>query len=167
MNDTLDLELNTLAHLKEALADALRDDPDFLLDAAESETGLMELIDAMAVADVYDKHLIEGASEAAKSITERRDRIKDRREFRRALIERALMMLERDKLERPAATLSLAKRAPKLLVTEETDIPAAYFVTETVVKLDTKKLTEDLREGKTIPGATLDNGGRTLTVRVK
>lgn len=71
----------------------------------------------------------------------------------------------------PTATLTLSTRAPGLIVTDEADIPAKYWVEQPrpAPKLDKKALTADLREENAapIPGATLDNGSFSLTVRRK
>lgn len=156
-------EMQALEALKSALASEIANDPDFLLDLAEGETSLLEILDAMLEADAMDEGLIEGAAAAAASIAERKERFAKRRAARRVIIEQALVILERNKLERPCATISMANRAPQVIVTDESALPSKFFKSEP--KLDKKALKEALDAGEQVPGATLSNGSQSLTIR--
>jgi len=179
-------EMQALDALKLALADEIRDDPDFLLDLAEGETSLFEVIDALVSADALDAGLIEGVELAQRNLGYRKERFETRTARRRALLEQAMMMLEVKKLERPAATLSLANRKPKVEVTDESAIPSEFFKSEP--KLDKKALNAaveaimaqreaefaaakaESREPAPPPlpdGVTLGNGSQSITIRRK
>lgn len=177
-------ELAALDALKSALADEIRDDPDFVIDIAEGETDLLEVLDALLASDALDDGLIEGVEKAQRELGYRSERFATRKQRRRTLIERTLMMLETKKLERPAATISLASRKPKVEVIDESALPSQFF--KTSVTLDKKALNaavegiiteRDLeferakREGRDpnpppLPeGVALGNGTVSLTIR--
>lgn len=182
---------------KEALAlealladfkDLLADDPDFALDLAEGQTNSLEIIDALLVADGLDAELCVGAKAAKATIEARVERFKHRIERRRTIIERFLIIMEQKKLERPAATISLANRKLSVEVIDESALAAEFFTTPAPV-VDKKKLNDRVAEimkaraeaierakaeGLTAPdlptlpdGVALGNGGVGLTIRRK
>lgn len=137
-----------------------------MLDMIEGETSLVECIDALLSRMAADRALVEGTDKVISDLEARKDRVKRRIDFDRALIEQAMMTAEIAKLERPAATLSLANRAAALRVDSEADIPAEFW-TAGAPKLDRKGLTDALKSGRPVPGAALSNAAPSLTVRVK
>lgn len=146
------------------------DDAELVADAIEGETNLVEAIEAaLAQIDECDV-LVTGLKAKEADFEARRKAIEKRAERIRALIEQAMLATDQLSMKLPTATLSLTKRAAALIVTDEADIPAKYWVEQPrpAPKLDKKALTADLREAKAaIPGATLDNGSFSLTVRRK
>ncbi|MGH0280785.1 siphovirus Gp157 family protein [Sinorhizobium meliloti] len=146
------------------------DDAELVADAIEGETNLTEAIEA-AVAEIDECDvLVTGLKAKEAEFEARRKAIEKRAERIRALIEQAMLATDQLSMKLPTATLSLTKRAAALIVTDEADIPAKYWVEQPrpAPKLDKKALTADLREAKAaIPGATLDNGSFSLTVRRK
>lgn len=188
---TLDQRAEREAAALEALLadfrDMLAEDPDFALDLAEGQTNALEIIDALVIADGLDAELIAGAKVAKATIEHRVDRFKARIERRRAIIERFLLIMDQKKLERPAATLSLANRKVTVEVSDESAIPSQFFTTPAPV-LDKKKLNEAVsaimaaRDAEVaaaraenrepilpaLPeGVLLGNGGQSLTIRRK
>ncbi len=163
---TLERELNALAALKETLAGVLQDDPDFLLDVVEGETSLLEVLDALTLADLHDEGLIAGLKTAQTTLKDRRERIESRRVIRRTLIERAMLMMERKKVERPSATLTLRDAAPKLVIEDESLIPSKFFEEQPPPppKLNKDALEAALAQGA-VEGARMDNGSVGLTIR--
>lgn len=156
-------EIAAFAALREAYARECENDPDFAIDLAEGETNLLEAIDALALADLEDDFLADGVKRGIEALRLRQERFDRRRGARRALIEQALLILEVKKLERPAATLSIAERAPKVEIEDESQIPARFFVAGDP-KLDKKALKAALEEAP-VPGARLSNGSVSLTIR--
>lgn len=164
----------SLDPIKEALAvNALKEslrqlgeegDETLLLDSIEGETSLLEAIDKLLLAISSDQGLEAGALAAAEKLRTRADRFAKRAEAARALIEQALLVADLPKIERPAATLSLVARAPKVEVTEEAEIPAEFWKTGDPT-LDKKSLLAALKEGRAVPGACLSNGPPSLTIR--
>lgn len=139
------------------------EDADLLEDMVEGETQLFELIDRLLDRHFQDVELVDGIKARKTALEIREKRIKDRISYRKAKLEQALSIFGR-KIERPEATLSLVKRAPALIVTEEADIPSDYWK-QPPPKLDEARLKRDLKDGVSIPGATLNNSPETVTIR--
>lgn len=165
MADGMHNELRAAEVLKASLADALALDADLLLDTIEGETGLLETLDAILLAELADAANIEALDAAIGTLKARQQRIEVRQATRRALIEQAMMLLERKKLERPGATITMAERAPSVKVDDESAIPSRFFTTKPV--LDKKALNEAVKAGEDVPGASLTNGSVSLTIRRK
>ncbi|HEX5935617.1 MAG TPA: siphovirus Gp157 family protein, partial [Pseudorhizobium sp.] len=143
-----------LAGLKDQGVD---DDAELVADTLEGETNLLEAIDA-ALAEIDEcEILIAGIDEKLKAFDARKKAQKDRAERIRALIEQALLMTEQPSLKLPAATISLTRRAAGLVITNESDIPARFWVEQErpAPKLDRKALADALKANEPIPGAEL------------
>jgi hypothetical protein len=70
------------------------------------------------------------------------------------------------KLEQPDFTASARVGTPALLVTSEQSISPSYWVPQPP-KLDRQGLLADLKRGKEVEGACLDNAKPVLVVRTK
>lgn len=171
----LDYNLHRQTEAAKSLLSSLRDqgvddDADLVADAIEGETNLLEAIEA-AVAQIDECDvLITGLKTKEAEFEARRKAIEKRSERIRALIEQAMLATDQMSLKTTTATIVLTKRAAALIVIDEADIPAKYWIAQPAPapKLDKKALTADLREAKAaVPGATLDNGSFSLTVRRK
>lgn len=154
---------NLLAHLRSIGAD---EDAELVADTIEGETNLLEAVDA-AVAEIDECDiLIEGLRKKEAEFETRRKMIENRAERIRAAIEQAMLVTEQVSMKLPSATLSLAKRKRALVIVNEADIPSRFWVEQErpAPKLDKKALAEALVAAD-IPGAALDNGSFSLTVR--
>jgi hypothetical protein len=154
-----------LAGLKES-GDA--DDREIVETAIEGETSLLEAIDeALAQIDECEV-LMTGLKAKEEAFSDRRKVIEQRAERLRASIEQALITTEQEKVTLPTATIYLAKRKPNIVIDNEADIPAAYWTIPKVEpKLDKKALKEALDAKEEIPGAHLDNGSVSISIRRK
>jgi len=170
---TLAREFEAVAALKKTLADLGHgEDGDLLLDMAEGETGIMDMVDGLLAGDLEDAGLITGLQHMIDTLEARQARVQKRQETRRTVIGQALRLLETTKIERPSATISLGKKARQLQTTNEAAIPARFWKQPDPV-LDKKALKDALlaeerkppEERVEIEGAMLDNGGETLTIR--
>jgi len=189
------LEMEAVRTLLKDVA-ALADDDALRLDAIEGETGFNEAVAQVLLSIDEDEIILAGIKARKVDLNTREARFKARMERKRALIERAMMDAEINTLQLPLATLSLVRRAPGVVVTDEAAIPSEYFVQPPAPPpaLDTRALAARLRERAAaveaahalpspeerlaaleaagrrhppIPGATLDNGSASLTVRPK
>jgi hypothetical protein len=166
------------------------EDMALLADTIEGETNLLEAID-IALAEIDETEvLISGLRDKEAQFTQRRRSMEERARRFRTLIEQAMAIAEQAKLRRPAATLTLRKLPPDVVVIAEADIPSTFFVPQPPPppKLDKTALKEALltRETKVafaasldsdaervqalaaitpIPGASLNNGGFSLQIR--
>jgi hypothetical protein len=158
-------EAQAVAALRESLRQmGAADDESLLADSIEGETSLLEAIDKLLLTISESMGLEAGAKAAAAEIEHRAERFAKRAAAARALIEQALMIADLEKVERPAATLSLVRRPPKVEITEEADIPADFWKVGDP-KLDKKALLAALKGGHAVPGACLSNAAPSLTIR--
>lgn len=160
-------EAKAVAALRESLAatETPFDDEALILDTVEGETGLFEAIDALLARMAVNRAMVEGLGKVLADLDLRAARYEKRIDTDRALIEQALMIAELSKVERPAATLSLTNRAPKVEVQTEADIPAEFWKAGEP-KLDKKALAAAIKDGRTVPGACLSNAAPSLTIRI-
>lgn len=141
-------------------------DDELFTDSIEGQTSFFEIVDRLLHRRSAHLAQADGIERLANDLEARRTRFQQRAEADKALIEQAMMIAELTKLERPGATLSLVNRPPKLVLTDEADVPAQFWK-QARPELDKKALTEALKSGQPVPGATLSNAAPSLTVRVK
>jgi hypothetical protein len=173
----------------------LEDDDQLLGDAVEGETDLIEATAAALDGIDEDEVLVAGIEEKLRQLADRKKAAKERIGRRRGLIEQAMAIAWADQpLRLPSATLSLSRRQREIVITEEADVPATFWIPQPPPppKLDKKTLRDQLRaraaaleearaiedaeqrqlalarietEHPPVPGCDLDNGGFTLTIR--
>lgn len=144
-------------------------DEELVADVIEGQTDLKEAIDA-ALAEIDELEIyIIGLKAKEDEFATRRHRLEERVERIRAMIEQAMLTSEQQSFRLAGGTVSLSRRQPGLIVNNEADIPARFWVEQErpAPKLDKKALAEALRNGETVAGATLDNGSYALTLRRK
>jgi hypothetical protein len=151
-------------------SEGAEDDADLVADAIEGETDLLEAIrDGLDEIDEAEL-LILGGKAKIKQIEDRVSSEERRVERVRAAIERAIVTSEMPTpIKLPTATISVSKRKPGVLIDDEAAIPARFFVQPPAPppKVDKKSIGEALAANENVPGARLDNGSISLTVRRK
>lgn len=155
-------EIQAAKALRETLSDIL-DDEDALRDTIEGETNLHEVIARVISSLDDDAALVAAINDQISRHQHRRDRVKSRLEAKRQSIAQAMLIGEIKTLETASGTATIKNTPKKLIVTEESDIPTAYWKTEP--KLNRKGLLDALKDGANVPGATLSNGGQTIQIR--
>jgi hypothetical protein len=159
-------EIEALRVLRDQIAALAEGDEDFIRDTLEGEADLEGLVRRLLASIGEDEAHEAGLKAYMDDLAIRRSRFADRAKTKRALIATALEIADRAKVETDVGTVSLTKVKPTAIVTEEADIPADYFKPQPP-KLDKKALTDALREGTVIAGATLSNGSVSITIRRK
>lgn len=187
----LEREIKAAQMLRDQLSDMVGDDAELIRDSIEGETGLFEIIAAMAEADGEDAALIDATAAYIKKLQERKARIEARVDMRRALMANALEIAELTKFETAAGTVTRKAVPPKAVIVEEADIPARFFVPQEP-KLDKAAVLKALKDRKTalseikapvgsaewsaevervnaehpdVAGAVLSNAGYTIQIR--
>jgi hypothetical protein len=187
----LERELKAAELVREQVQDLVGEDLALIRDSVEGQTSLFEIMSAMAEADGEEAALVEGLAAYIKKLQDRKMRIEARREIRRALMANALDVAELPNLLTAAGTITRKALPPKVIVVEEADIPARFYVPQEP-KLDRTALLNALKERAAaiaeratepgslddkeelamidrkhppIPGATLSNGGTTIQIR--
>lgn len=163
-NFRLDREIDAARLLLSSLADIIAGDEAFAADVVLGQTNLVESIQSACALYCADKTSVEAIDAHIKLMEARKHRLKKRMDMTRTLVTTAMEVAGRKSVETPlgTATLKTMPRALRLDEEREADIPSEYWKRADPV-LDKKKLKEALEEGKIIPGATLDNGGISLS----
>lgn len=138
-------------------------DDETLRDTIEGETGLHESIARVMAVILEDEIMIAGVSEIAKTLDSRKARLERRVERLRDAIAEAMQVGEIKTLHLPDATLSLREVAPKVIVQDETKIPAEYF--DTRATLNKTRLNEAVRAGRMPEGVAMSNKSTSLSIR--
>lgn len=159
-------EIKAAAALKDAIKATCGEDEETLRDMIEGETGLHEMIERVVLTMDEDGMLVSGLKERIAELTERKRRIENRISSKRAMIEQAMVIGEINKMERPCFTLSLKSVPPKTEIADESLIPSQFWTPQPPT-LDKKALLDALKDGETIPGANLSNGGISIQLRMK
>lgn len=149
--------------LRDTLA-KITDDPEAIRDTIEGETGLHEAISRVMELIREDEILTSGIDRMQETLSARKERLKDRIGFYRAAVEQAMTIGEIPSLTLPDATVTVRRVPAALEIVNESEIPAAYWQPQDP-KLDRKAVTDALKAGQEVPGATLGNGGITLSIR--
>lgn len=159
-------ELADHARIKDALINQYDLDAETLADTLEGATNLPEAL--MAAAEQIGEYdiMLAGLSEHIKALTARKSRLANSAETLRSVILQAMDKAGIETVTGAAMTLTARKTLAQPIVLTESDIPSAYWKSQPP-KLDTRALGEALRNKETVPGATLSNGGLSLTVRIK
>lgn len=151
--------------LIESLNHIIGDDEDAKADAIEGETNLHEAI-GDAVKRIVELQALDAALEKiVLDAQARRGRFDAQRERIREAIGVAMEAGGLRKIELPLGTISLKAVPPKVEVTDESAIPGHFFKTPEP-RLDKMAIMKALKEQQSVPGATLSNGGVTISMRL-
>jgi predicted RNA-binding protein len=154
------LREHLLAEYREAI------DEETLRDTLEGISSLPEAL-AAVVRSYLDELMVAAAlGMRIGDMQQRLSRIEARVEKKRMTITQVMEKADIKKLEQPDFTASLRAVPPGLVVGDEGLIPQDYWKPQPA-KLDKRGLLGALKAGTSIPGAGLDNGGTTLSVRTK
>lgn len=159
----LELEKNAARILRDALRE-ITDDAEVIADTIQGETNLHETIHDALKSLMEDEILEAGIEKVVKELQGRLGRVQLKVEKKRLAILRAMAAGEVRKLTYPEATLSLRRVPPGLVVDDQRKIPKNYFEPQEP-RLNRTALKDDLKSGKTVAGARLDNGSETLSLK--
>lgn len=148
-----------------ALCPELAEDETLRADMIEGETSAFDALSALARRIGEAEAMAEGIAAYCASLKERKARLERRSEALRAGVVRLMNAAALRKAELPEATLSLSARAPKVVITDESIIPEDCWRVRS--EPDLTIIRDRIRTTGEVPGATLSNGGETLTIRVK
>lgn len=160
----LQQEAQAALALREALTKLPGMDDDTVRDSIEGETGLHEAL-AGAAAILTDCEVMQDGLEAKiEEFEARLKRYKDRDGFVRAAIEQAMTIGNLKKHELPDCTLSLSLRGGGVVVTDEAIVPSRFWKPRDP-EIDKAAIKAAIKDGETVPGASISSGSVSLTVR--
>ena len=114
----------------------------------------------------HNEHILmsNGAKDLATKYSNRSKSFKSKAESMRGIIEWIMQSAGETKFVCAAGTASQRKISPKPIVTENGILPEKYIkVTKSV---DKALINSDIKNGVSIDGVSMDNGGVSLTIRV-
>jgi hypothetical protein len=141
----------------------LEQDDVLRLDMIEGETNALDLIDLLIAAEREALSLEEAVKILQERLAIRQARFANRRGAIRKYLMQLMEAAGLKKVERPAATVSIAAGRPKVVITDENELPD-YFVR---IKKEPNKdaIAKAFKEGrKNIPGAALSNAEPVLRI---
>lgn len=153
-----------IARLKEAFPE-IAEDADLLADTIEGETDFVRIMEKLA--DAYmDAVSFKGAiADRLSGLKERQDRISNKADALKALMQAALEEAQQRSITLPEATISIRAGGQTVDIINPAHLPQGFFVTEiTPLKAEIKKA---LLADEMVPGAILVRSPDTLTVRTK
>jgi hypothetical protein len=180
-----------VARLLQLGDDASADDLQALQDTFDGETTLDAEIRSAVLAIDEDEIFVSGIKAREAELKTRRLRLEKRIEATRGLIEQAMTIAQWPKHEMDIGTVTLANAAPKVEIDQENEIPTQFWK-RADPSLDKAGLGKVLKERQkalaaaqalkdeearaaallrvevdfpAIPGAHLETGGKTLTIR--
>lgn len=138
-------------------------DEDLKEDMLLGSTDFYELVEKIHINIMHNSALLHGLTGIMDDLNKRRKALEKRVEFQRALIKRLMEVADQRSIDLPAAKISLGKSPAKVIITDEGVIPDEFVR----VKREPNKtaIKEALVGGQDVPGATLSNGGTSLTIR--
>jgi hypothetical protein len=144
-------------------------------DLAEDFVALTDTLEGLSdLKDVVSRFIRDAREDEARAkalagiieeMTERKRRLADRAAKREAIAMNLMVAVELPRVVEPDFTASVGWSRRAVVVTDEAALPDAYVrVTRAP---DKTAIGKALTEGNEVPGATLGNGHRVLTVRTK
>ena len=129
--------------------------------------GDLKVVQNAVIAVARQAREARAMAEAAKAMADetagRAARFMRRHDAMRGVLLAALDALGTRKIEGPDVTVSLRAGRSETVITDEAQIPDAYW--RTVRTLDKAALREDLKQGVVVDGAELANGLPSVTIR--
>lgn len=167
MPDPLMHELANHEYLRTQLVEQFPDaDEQTLCDTLEGLTNLYEMLATVVRSQQEDRVLSDALRARIEEMQERFRRFNHKVEKKRDLVATVMERARIDKVVAPDFTVSLRQVPRSAVILDEGVIPAEFWKPQPP-KLDRKSLLEHLKDGEHVTGACLDNGGRTISVRVR
>ena len=158
--------ISLVAAMAEMLA-PYRDDDEVYSDTLEGETNVMELLDGEIAAMQSDDALAEAIKAQEDALKIRRERISMRADAHKKNIKLILQHAVLQKAERPLATVSIRPGSLSVRIVEEADIPSQLMREKITRAPDKAAIKAQIEAGVEVPGAALERGEDTVSVRVK
>jgi len=141
----------------------LADDEELLRDTLEGNTRFNEIMERFLSAMRENETLAEAVSKRVGKLRERQTRLTHRAQFYRSLMHRLMDRAGIKSLPLPEAKIVVVNSPEKVIITDEAAISDAFMrITKEPDKVAIKSA---LKNGTVISGATLSNGGTTISIR--
>jgi|GEM_PF-3341378 len=102
---------------------------------------------------------IQALESEIKRMQNRKDTLENKVKWLKDNLKEAMIATKKDKIKTDMFSISVCNNSqPSLEVADESLIPEKYYKTETITKLDSTLLKEDLNSGQAIYGVKLNRG---------
>jgi len=157
------LDLMTIAAIRETVRAIDPDDDDLLIGMIEGETDAGELLDDLLEMEATAQAHITANKERIKQLSERNARLDAKGNAARAGMQNVLDATGLRKMERASATVSLRAVPPKVEGEDMTNLPESCV--RVTYAPDRTAIKKALESGETIPGWRLTNGSESIAIR--
>jgi len=137
-----------------------------LIDTVDGLTNLSDMLAEIIRSRLDDLCLCDALRARIRDMQDRLKRISERADGKQRVVTTTMEDVGLSNVVEPDFTLSLRSLPPRLVVTAEGSIPEEFWRPQPA-KLERQVLLAALKEGESIPGVVLDNGGVTISVRTK
>jgi hypothetical protein len=158
----LQIEATLVQSFLASLKAEFGDDDVLVADMIEGSTRINELLSTAGLRVLELESMQDGIKATIAKLRQRDARFARQINALRDAMRNAMSASDARRLELPSMTLSMAASPRRLKITDETLIPEAFWVTKR--ELSKQDIAAFLKEGKSIPGAALDNGGDVLRI---
>lgn len=160
------IEQITIANqIHEHLASMQIEDEALIHDTLEGESSIFECGEWLLKRIAQDDNDIDSLDSYIAKLKARKERIEKRKERWRELLVMVVTATGEKSLKTPFGTATLAQKPIGIAAVDESLIPDYYFITETIRKIDKKKLKDDAISNG-VAGVVLDNGGVSLRIKI-
>ena len=141
-------------------------DEQTLADTVEGLTDLHEIVAAIVRSALADEAMAMGLKCRLTDMQNCLERLQDRASKRRQIAKDVMVELDLKKITAPDFTVSVRPGTPSLLVLDEAVVPSIYWQ-PSEPRLNRQKLSNELKTGAEVTGATLSNPEPILSVRTR
>jgi hypothetical protein len=142
----------------------LQDDELLRLDTIEGETDALEIAARLVRWHNHAKAMEKAVAQERADLFKRQERYKHQTENAKTTIETLMRAMDVRKLELAGATVSMRAGSESVVVDDVDELPQGCFSIER--KADKAAIKASIKAGDTIPGARLERGADTISVRV-
>lgn len=168
MNDRLALDVRETAAQVERLRltyPDLADDLQLLADTIEGETEFMPLMERLTEEYLDTVSMKAAIADRMSALAERRDRFDRKADVLKRMARGLMETAGQTKLQLPIATVSIAKGRTSCVVDDADALPQGFYEVER--KPLKTAIKTALEAGDVVPGARLETGEPSLSVRTK
>ena len=164
-------EAVTVAKLRDDLLakyPELHEDEQALADTLSGLTNFNEMVSAVVMSSLDDKVMYAAITARMEDLQLRAERYGHREARKRQLATDLMALSGVRKITEPEFTISLKASPPKVIITDEFELPDAFKkVVPATWRPDKNAIKDALKAGVSVPGAALSNQPDTISIRTK
>lgn len=143
----------------------LQDDPELRADSVEGQTDFNKVMDWLLDRFAYEAMLRDGAEKRAKEFKDRAASFDANAERFRAMMFSLMRAADQSSVRLAGATISVRQGSSKVVVDNVDDLGQGYVRIEK--HPDKIAIKKSIENGEAVPGAHIEEGGLSLSIRTK